>query len=36
MTNLPEEELNEGRLEKLADTYPEWHFHTLEEIRSGQ
>ena len=36
MTNLPEEELNERRIEELADTYPKWYLHTLEEIRRGQ
>tara|TARA_B100000965_G_C19524978_1_gene728350 strand:+ start:924 stop:1034 length:111 start_codon:yes stop_codon:yes gene_type:complete len=36
MTNLPEEELNERRIEELTDTYPKWYLHTLEEIRRGE
>ena len=36
MTNLPEEELNEKRIEELTDTYPKWYIHTLEEIRRGK
>ena len=36
ITNLPEEDLNEKRIEELADTYPKWYLHTLEEIRRGQ
>tara|TARA_B100000963_G_C22209995_1_gene486868 strand:+ start:324 stop:560 length:237 start_codon:yes stop_codon:yes gene_type:complete len=36
MTNLPEEELNEIRIEELTDTYPKWYLHTLEEIRRGK
>ena len=36
ITNLPEEKLNEKRIEELADTYPKWYLHTLEEIRRGQ
>ena len=36
MTNLPEEELNERRIEEPTDTYPKWYLHTLEEIRRGQ
>ena len=36
MTNLPEEELNEKRIEELTDTYPKWYLHTLEEIRRGE
>ena len=35
MTNLPEEELNQRKIEELADTYPKWYLHTLEEIRNG-
>jgi len=33
---LPEEQLNEKRIEELTDTYPEWYLHTLEEIRRGE
>ena len=36
MTNLPEEELNERRIEELTDTYPKWYLHKLEEIRRGE
>ena len=36
ITNLPEEKLNEKRIEELADNYPKWYLHTLEEIRRGQ
>ena len=36
ISNLPEEELNEKRIEELADTYPKWYLHTLEEIRIGK
>ena len=36
ITNLPEEELNERRIEELTDTYPKWYLHTLEEIRRGE
>ena len=35
ITNLPEEKLNEKRIEELTDAYPEWYLHTLEEIRKG-
>ena len=36
ITNLPEEEFNERRIEELTDTYPEWYLYTLEEIRMGK
>ena len=36
ITNLPEEELNEKRIEELTDTYPKLYLHTLEEIRKGK
>ena len=36
ITNLPEEELNEKRIEELADSYPKWYLNTLEEIRRGE
>ena len=36
LTNLPEEELNEKRIQELADTFPKWYLHTLEEIRRGK
>ena len=36
ISNLPEEELNETRIEELTDTYPKWYLHTLEEIRRGE
>ena len=36
ITNLPEEEFNEKRIEELTDTYPEWYLYTLEEIRMGK
>ena len=36
ITNLPEKDLNEKRIEELADTYPKWYLHTLEEIRRGE
>ena len=36
ITNLPEEDLNEKRIEELTDTYPKWYLHTLEEIRRGE
>ena len=36
MTNLPEEELNERRIEELADTNLKWYLHRLEEIKRGQ
>ena len=36
MTNLPEEEFNERRIEELSDTYLKWYLHKLEEIRGGQ
>ena len=29
ITNLPEEELNEKRIEELADIYPKWYLNTL-------
>ena len=35
LTNLPKEELNEKRIQELADTFPKWYLHTLEEIRRG-
>ena len=31
-----EEELNERRIEELADTNPKWYLHRLEEIKRGQ
>ena len=36
LTNLPKEELNEKRIQELADTFPKWYLHTLEEIRRGK
>ena len=36
LTNLPEKELNEKRTQELADTFPRWYLHTLEEIRRGK
>ena len=36
ITNLPEEEFNEKRIEELTDTYPEWYLYTLEKIRMGK
>ena len=36
LTNLPEKELNEKRTQELADTFPKWYLHTLEEIRRGK
>ena len=36
LTNLPEKELNEKRIQELADTFPKWYLHTLEEIRRGK
>ena len=36
LTNLPEKELNQKRTQELADTFPKWYLHTLEEIRRGK
>ena len=36
LTNLPEKELSEKRIQELADTFPKWYLHTLEEIRRGK
>ena len=36
LTNLPKEELNEKRIQELADTFPKWYLHTLETIRRGE
>ena len=36
LTNLPKEELNEKRIQELADTFPKWYLHTLEEISRGK
>ena len=36
ISNLPEEELNEKRIEELTDAYPKWYLYTLEEIRMGK
>jgi len=33
---LPKEDLNEKRIEELADNYPKWYLNILEEIRRGQ
>ena len=36
LTNLLEKELSEKRIQELADTFPKWYLHTLEEIRRGK